>query len=106
MQGLQGLQGLHPMHPMQPMNDINGIDLENLKTNDTMYSKKIMSYIKNPLIVFIIFILLNSSITVQCIDNVFVLCNNNGLSSIINLILRAILASLLFFIISSLLKNI
>jgi len=88
------------------MNDINGIDLENIKTDDTFTSKKILSYIKNPLIVFIIFILLNSSITIQCIDNVFVLCNDNNISNIINLILRAILASLLYFIISSLLKNI
>jgi hypothetical protein len=88
------------------MNDINSIDLENIKTNDKFSTKKVISYIKNPLIVFIIFVLLNSSITIQSIDNVFVLCSNNSLSSIINLIVRGILASLLFFIISSLLKNI
>ena len=88
------------------MNDINSIELENIKTNDKLSTKKVISYIKNPLIVFIIFVLLNSSITIQSIDNVFVLCSNNSLSSIINLIVRGILASLLFFITSSLLKNI
>ena len=103
---MQGMHGMHGMHGMYGMEDINEIDLENIKTNNKLSSKKVISYIKNPLIVFIIFVLLNSSIVIKCIDNVFVLCNNNGLASIINLIVRGILASLLFFIISSLLKNI
>jgi hypothetical protein len=103
--GMNGMQA-HGMNGMYRMNDVNEIDLENIKTNDKLSSKKVISYIKNPLIVFIIFILLNSSITIQSIDNVFASCSNNGLSSIINLIVRGILAALLFFIISSLLKNI
>ena len=85
-------------------NEIYGMqetnDLENDKTN------KVISYIKNPLIVFIIFIILNLSIIIQTIDNIFAFCNNTTLINIINIIIRGLLAAILYFIISNLVKNI
>lgn len=95
---------MNSMNPMNPnMQYLPSTTLDNDK-NDQITSKQMISYIKNPFIVFIIFILLNSSICVTCIDNVFSLCDDK-LANIINLIVRGILASLLFFIISSLLHN-
>jgi len=108
MHGMHGMHSMHKKHRMNENDDIDDIDEIDLqKINNKISSKKIISYIKNPLLVFIIFILLNSSIIIKSIDNVFVLCSsNNNIASIINLIVRGILASLLYFIISSLLKNI
>ena len=79
------------------------LQLNDLDNNDN--NSKIFTYLKNPLIVFFIFLILNTSICVTSIDNVFFLCNNS-LASIINLIIRSLLAALLFLIISSLSQNI
>jgi hypothetical protein len=83
---------------MQKKHEIN--DLENLKT------KKVISYIKNPLIVFIIFIVLNSSIIIQTIDNLLGFCNNASIISIINLIIRGLIGSLLYIIFTNILINV
>jgi uncharacterized membrane protein len=85
-------------------NEIYGMEETNDLENDK--TKKVISYIKNPLIVFIIFIILNLSIIIQTIDNIFAFCNNTTLINIINIIIRALLAAILYFIISNLLKNI
>jgi hypothetical protein len=87
-----GMQNMHKKH------EIN--DLDNLKT------KKVISYIKNPLIVFIIFIILNLSIIIQTINNLLGFCNNASIISIINLIIRGLLASLLYIIITNILINV
>jgi len=98
--GMQNMpmQNMYKKHEMYGMQETN--DLDNLKT------KKVISYIKNPLIVFIIFILLNSSIIIQTINNVFAFCNNTSLISIINLIVRGLLGSLLYIIVTNLLIHI
>jgi hypothetical protein len=92
------MQNMYKKHEMYGMQETN--DLDNLKT------KKVISYIKNPLIVFIIFILLNSSIIIQTINNIFAFCNNTSLISIINLIVRGLLGSLLYIIVTNLLIHI
>ncbi len=93
-----------PMQNMGKKNDIYGMeetnDVDNLKT------KKIISYIKDPLIIFIIFVLLNSSIVIQTIDNLLAFCNNASLVNIINLIIRGLIASLIYIIITNILTNI
>jgi len=93
-----------PMQNMAKKNDIYGMeetnDVDNLKT------KKIISYIKDPLIIFIIFVLLNSSIVIQTIDNLLAFCNNASLVNIINLIIRGLIASLIYIIITNILTNI
>jgi hypothetical protein len=93
-----GMQNMYKKHEMYGMQETNNLD--NIKT------KKVISYIKNPLIVFIIFILLNSSIIIQTINNVFAFCNNTSLISIINLIVRGLLGSLLYIIVTNLLIHI
>jgi len=93
-----GMQNMYKKHEIYGMQETNNLD--NLKT------KKVISYIKNPLIVFIIFILLNSSIIIQTINNVFAFCNNTSLISIINLIVRGLLGSLLYIIVTNLLIHI
>ena len=93
-----GMQNMYKKHEMYGIQETN--DLDNLKT------KKLISYIKNPLIVFIIFILLNSSIIIQTINNVFAFCNNTSLISIINLFVRGLLGSLLYIIVTNLLIHI
>ena len=75
MPNMQKKYGIKETQDMQETND-----LDNFKT------KKIIYYIKDPLIVFIIFTLLNSSIVIQTIDNLLTFCNNDGLVNIINLI--------------------
>jgi hypothetical protein len=103
MQNMQ-MQNMDPKQNMYKKNEKNEInetnDLENLKT------KTIISYIKNPLIVFFIFMLLNSPIIIQTIDNLLAFCNNDSLIIIINLIIRGLLASLLYIIITNILINI
>ena len=98
--GMQNMpmQNMYKKHEMYGIQETN--DLDNLKT------KKLISYIKNPLIVFIIFILLNSSIIIQTINNVFAFCNNTSLISIINLFVRGLLGSLLYIIVTNLLIHI
>ena len=94
-------QNMYKKNEKNEKNELNETtDLENLKT------KTIISYIKNPLIVFIIFMLLNSSILIQTIDNLFAFCNNDSLITIINLIIRGLLASLFYIIITNILINI
>ena len=93
-----GMQNMYKKHEIYGIQETN--DLDNLKT------KKLISYIKNPLIVFIIFILLNSSIIIQTINNVFAFCNNTSLISIINLFVRGLLGSLLYIIVTNLLIHI
>ena len=95
MPNMQKKYGIKETQDMQETND-----LDNFKT------KKIIYYIKDPLIVFIIFTLLNSSIVIQTIDNLLTFCNNDGLVNIINLIIRGLLAALLYTIITNIITNI
>jgi hypothetical protein len=101
MQNMDPKQNMYKKNEKNEKNEINETnDLENLKT------KTIISYIKNPLIVFFIFMLLNSPIIIQTIDNLLAFCNNDSLIIIINLIIRGLLASLLYIIITNILINI